>query len=602
MSPSTTLAVDPSVPADTTSRTAVRSIGSLPNLLTAFGALLLTVVYLPGLYAVPITARIPIVLIGAASGLTSFVLLLRRRDRPSLWLAAFLSWSLLSALLASAPIQALVPQLGSDNGWILIAASACWYTLGRRLDGRAARAVSLALVIGMLANVLLSLVQALSDGRGTELLDFTHGRSMGFFGNPVYLGGFLCGSLVLVAVATHRTERREWWIGAVLVAVASAGINLSGSRVALVGGVVVTVLSLHRGRRRRALVILAAIVVGLVASWGVIPASGGARVGDDASGGFTPRIETWKAGAEALTERPIFGWGPGRWLEATAPRTTLEQATTESANSVYDNAHNVVMEQLVTTGIVGLLLLAGFVWQLLRTARGPCAWFAVGVAVTWMLEPNHIGTTTLAFLALGVATRDDLVAPADLRRDRRLTHWGTVERLAAGVLTVAAIALVVPYVAADVHLARADSASTIEEQLDERLAGHAWLPTDPLLSDHVATARARIAVLGDDDVEGRRAYEQALRTLEMDSEHFLWRSRAAFYTALWGDPPEAERLERGDELLREALDYQPWSPITLRALHEVAIERGDEEAEAMWSERLCALDLCPPPVDATGGS
>jgi O-antigen ligase len=576
-----------------------RTIGDLRTLLVAFGALLLSIVYVPGMMAAPVTARLPIVLVGAAPGVVALVGLLRRRDRAALWLGGLLAWSLASALLSTVPALSLLPSLGTDDGWLIFAASACWWASGRRLGGGGEHAVIVALAAGVVANVGLSFSQALSDGRGTELLDFTYGRSMGFYGNPVYLGGFLAGGLALLATATVRSTRSAWWIGYGLVALVAAGINLSGSRVALVGGILVTAVGLIRTDLRRSLGVLAAVAFGLAASWTLVPNSGASRVaGDQASSGLVPRIETWKVGGEALLDRPVLGWGPGRWMEATAPGTTLRQSTTERAESVYTHAHNLVAEQAVTTGVVGLLLLLGFVWAASRHARGPCLWFAAGVAITWALEPTHLGTTPLVFLALGVAVR---AAPADERNDRPTPATSRGEALATSLLVAVALAASVPVVAADLALRRSLDTSGPSEELAGRRSASRWLPYDPELSDHVTTGYARVALIEGDEASGPEAVAQAERTHDLEPTNHLWLARLAQYDGTWGPGSEEERLARSDERLRQALELQPWSPVTLTYLYQNAVVRNDDRDITTWRRRLCQLDRCPNAPSAEAG-
>ena len=589
------------------------SLGDLAGFLTAVAALLLTVVYVPGAFAVAVTVRLPIVFAAGTGGLVVVLGRARRRDAASIWLVALLVWSLLSALSSTVPLQSLLPELGDDGGWLPIAMYAGWWGLGRHLDRGGERQVMGALVVGALLNVALAFVQALSDGRGTELLDFTYGRSMGFFGNPVYLGGFLAGALALVAGWTWRSTRPNRWLGLAAVAAVAAGVNLSGSRIALVAALIATLGALRGADRRRALAVLGAVAVGFAVTVPIIGQSGGSRLASgEAGGGITPRVETWIAGGKAVVERPVLGWGPGRWQEATAPHRTLRESNAESPDKVFDNGHNLLAEQTVTTGVVGLVLLVGFGWAAGRKARGPCAWFAVGSAITWLFEPMQIAVAPLALLALGTAARDrppptadgttgavgDAVAIDDVGSGRS----SSLARVAVGVAVVLAAAGSIPYLAADRAKARALDAKQPLEQIEYGRDALRWLPFDAGLSDDLAISKARAAMRLDDRLLERRALAQARRTVELDPSNGLYRARYAMFDGMWGPGSKDERLARERSLLLHALDMQPWSPVTLSALHSNSLARADTADAARWKRQLCLIDRCPPPKRPASGT
>ena len=135
----------------------------------------------------------------------------------------------------------------------------------------------------------------------------------------------------------------------------------------------------------------------------------------------------------------MFGWGPGRFREATSSRVTASFARAEEPDRLFYDAHNVAVEQLVTTGLVGLVLFAGFVVTVFRRARGPLVWFAAGVALTWLLNPLSICTAPVALVALGAAWNQAPPRPARSSSDRTALARGVGAVLAAAGIVVGGV-------------------------------------------------------------------------------------------------------------------------------------------------------------------
>src|SRR3989344_2518831 len=84
------------------------------------------------------------------------------------------------------------------------------------------------------------------------------------------------------------------------------------------------------------------------------------------------RLIVWAAGLRGFRERPLVGWGWENYQAAF--NAHFDPAITRDIGSRpwYDRAHNVVVEILTTTGILGLLTYAAIyiaAWYLLRVAR-----------------------------------------------------------------------------------------------------------------------------------------------------------------------------------------------------------------------------------------
>lgn len=74
------------------------------------------------------------------------------------------------------------------------------------------------------------------------------------------------------------------------------------------------------------------------------------------------RLWTWAAAWEGFKDRPILGWGPENFTVVFDQRFDSRHFVPgQNSETWFDRAHNIVLEYLVTTGIIGLAAWIGFV-------------------------------------------------------------------------------------------------------------------------------------------------------------------------------------------------------------------------------------------------
>lgn len=100
------------------------------------------------------------------------------------------------------------------------------------------------------------------------------------------------------------------------------------------------------------------------------------------------RVAYWRFGIEKWRERPWFGWGVGSTAKlfyegAQHGLAGHDVDSVEFALKAIPHLHNIVVEILVRTGVIGLLLVAAVlvlvfrdVWRLLRMGQLPADWFS----------------------------------------------------------------------------------------------------------------------------------------------------------------------------------------------------------------------------------
>jgi O-antigen ligase len=191
--------------------------------------------------------------------------------------------------------------------------------------------------------------------------------------------------------------------------------------------------------------------------------SRGAQILDFNSSG---RYQFWEAAADANATDRWKGIGPGTFEFWWAREGAY-------AGFIRD-AHSLYMEALAELGIVGLLLIGGFVVAILivgalravratnpalRTglaaATAGAAAFAAAAAVDWTWELGVLATIFVGLAAIALAGEDQ---PAQAFGRRTPLWQGTTGKLAIGALALAAIAAISAPLAAERDLTRSEAA------------------------------------------------------------------------------------------------------------------------------------------------
>lgn len=244
-------------------------------------------------------------------------------------------------------------------------------------------------VVGMTGGVLAvhGLLQTLGVDPLKTITTWSTSRSSATIGNPDMFGAYVAAVSFLglgLAMSESRTWRSRAWFA--MVVLASVSVYTSGSRAAwlawLLGAVLAAAwVARSRVRLGREAAFASAALVVLVIAAGVwlaaLPSTKGFNPVARFSGvlsvtdpNTSSRLELWKAGIAATTERAIQGWGPGSFGVVYEPRKS-EAFVRAAVPTVYvETPHNIVVEFASETGVVGLAMLLALVgWSLFVGGR-----------------------------------------------------------------------------------------------------------------------------------------------------------------------------------------------------------------------------------------
>lgn len=517
-------------------------------------------------------------------GMVALIWLLTRHDRPALAATVFLGLAGLATALADEPMMSLAGEYFTMNGLLFVALCIGLWSLGRTARGRV-RFVEVALLAGAAVNAAVAWLQASTD-LDVEGLALYQGRSSGLTGNPVFLAALCAGGLFLALARERSSERPLVYL--MLAGFLAGAVELAGSRTALVValGIVAWFAIVHL--RRRAWARAAFVVLALVAGFAIaqVPdlneSSGAERVSADASSGLAPRLRLWQSAIEGVGDRPLLGYGPGRSVAAMTPHRSLTTARYEGPDILYSDAHNFLVEELATTGVLGFV--AFLAWLVLagRRARGALAGFALVAAITMLFEPQSLALTPMVVLAFGAAGADG--------SDRALTEGSWLRsRLAVGVSVatlVVGAAFGVVLIRGDVHYRQA----LVQSSFDELAAADRLFPPWPQLPGVRAAFLNGRAKNGGGRPVGRRALEAERDAIDRDSADPHWWIALGALEEQWGS------RDRAGAAYREALRRNPWSDTARLGLFRLALRADDRAAAARLREKMCEVgpDYCPP--------
>lgn len=554
----------------------------LGGLLAAGLVLLLPLITVPGVDQSVIIPKIALLALAVGPGLVLLARLAVGGDRAAQVGAALVVWAGLSASLSGHARHSWLGDYGADRGAIYLAAYvACW-AIGRRLHPDCRPLLGGAIAATVVINVALGAVQITARGDLGELAP-VGGRASGLTPSSVYLSALCAGAAVAAGWVVARSSRpRLVGASALVIAVAALGANASGSRAGLGAAALglAAVVVVHRPALVRIGLLVAAVVVGVGLSTALPDeASSVNRLDAASSSGVGARAEMWRTGAEVSLDRPVLGWGPGRFRAATSPEITAEFARLEGPDKLYFDAHNLLVEQLTTQGLGGLGLLLGFAALAARRARGPLAWMAAGIAATWLLEPVSMVTGPLALMALGAAWERPADQPTAAAPPERRAAEPVGWQIALGVAAVTGtlVGAAVLWGGAQVR--------TAGDELDEAALDRAEsvFGADPVLADTRSQIRAARLPAEPSPAELAGVVEATRLATERDPERPDWWNQLGLVELAIGDQ------RRAHEAFATARTRNPWSEQALAGHRRTASLLGEDEVAREADDRLCEI-------------
>jgi hypothetical protein len=321
-----------------------------------------------------------------------------------------------------------------------------------------------------------------------------------------------------------------------------------------------------------------------VASLGVAAGIAISRVvgagGSDALGRATAddggRIDWWVGGWNALLDRPVLGWGAGRFRSAIQGELSFAHVAAAQDSQSIPDAHNFFVNMAVDFGLPGLVLVLTFCWFVGRRVSGVYSLALAAVPIVWLLQPVAQTTMLLYMMLLGIAVSSAQVG--DETRPPGL-DTATVKSWMWATATVVGVGAASWLLIAEYRLAQASF------DLDGQgfAAAEAMYFGDPIVSD--VGARIWIGRSMFDPTAEARVLPQLERSADLEP------SRAYFQARVASELARLEDYEAAEQRARRALELQPTSSLAWGTLMNIAEQTDDERLRREASAALCLLGL-----------
>ena len=562
----------------------------------------------------------------------AYVILACRRAEfrpPRTWvmlgLLAHLGSVALSTLFADDPGKAWWGTLPRMDGlwslmnfgaWAIMAAGTTrsWQDWRRLLHVE----IGVGLVAGCVAMLQIPFPKLL--GQATDV------RISGLFGNPIFSAAYHALIVFLVALLWTRGKQPSRGLLALYLASVSASIAamlLAGSRGVTLGfasGVAVTLLALGLlgGRRKAVLVGLLGLagVVALYLAFALLVAPRRELAAfwthhsnffhlfvlrDDSS-----RVDFWRLTLAGIYDRPLLGWGQSSF-EALFDRHFIPLQRCDANGA--DNAHNIVLQTLATTGGIGFAALL-FLWGAVIAAvlranrRGaletmPAA-LLLGLPsvhlVQLLFNPESPSTRLLCYLVFALASWLEQPTPAILPQPSRrpgLLAFALAEMV--GVAMVAAWTVLPAYASEQALLAVTDYRHNKPDAAWRHARLAASVPS-PYLEDQLAVDLQLLLRLAENHALDQFPAWRELFALDiLLTQRYLSHDKSPRFRLVYArllyaiglathDPA---LVDEGESRLRKALQDHPKRQEVMFALGGLLTERGQlDEAEQLYRKAL----------------
>ncbi len=293
------------------------------------------------------------------------------------WFIGWLSILALATVLGVAPWMSVAGSPNRNAGLIAALVGTGAFIIGASV-GRNPVAQRLVLRFAFLVGAVVALVGIL-EFAGVDLLGFGDlgetSRARSTWGSATFAAAHMV--IVLPIAVAHIRSRSGVWRNTAMVStvVIAAGLLLTGTRGAWLGVAVASIpLSIawratgasgqvgveaqapgtetevkasKRAPLPRPVVVGAVVLVVIIGGAIAVPALGrSSGVG---------RLDLWSTAVPVALDRPVLGSGPDTQRVVLPSGIDTEFEAKHGSNELHDRAHNIVLDTVVTSGLIGLL-------------------------------------------------------------------------------------------------------------------------------------------------------------------------------------------------------------------------------------------------------
>ncbi len=229
---------------------------------------------------------------------------------------------------------------------------------------------------------LIAAVYALDQIFGIDFVSWSEpakitGRAISFLGQPNYFACWLVlilpFSFYLITISSKKNGKIFW---SLVFVTQFLGLLVTGSRAvfliflaASLGMLIGFLIKEKKIASSKILIILilSFLLTSLFASFLFITNRNRlTEVTDFKKGSLAVRFNLWQTGGEAFLKKPLLGYGLENQKEAYVSYYQTDFALYAKPNTYSDRAHNLIIDTLLTSGILGLIFFSYFLYWVFR--------------------------------------------------------------------------------------------------------------------------------------------------------------------------------------------------------------------------------------------
>jgi hypothetical protein len=394
-----------------------------------------------------------------------------------------------AAVVGRTPLLSLIGRYPRYEGLPMIAAYAAALAVGARVlaSVETRRVFATMLSLAACVNGLVAAGQAVFA---------TSTRVTGLLSNSTTLGTFGLIALGVVGWSLMTHARPLLWAGA---AGAATCIVLSASRGVLVGvgaSLVIALLLRKRAPSPPRWYVIAGAAALVAAAALLVPGTASRVTGSSpfSESTVSGRFLLWGESVRLWLAHPVAGVGPSRFVDAINVFHTPQWAAAVGPYAPPDSPHDLVLQVLCSTGLLGVAALIAIGASAVRdavTSRSsqlvPAATVASGLLATYLTSFTDPVTTTLGLFVVGgaLAVRHDEPSPKPLRV------------ATAALIGAVSLWLGLTLVIGEVQYSRALTATSPMSPAESAIAARPW---DPDMTRRVAYTVTALAETSGADI------------------------------------------------------------------------------------------------------
>lgn len=338
------------------------------------------------LVAIALIILLSVAWLGVLPARRALVMSLVRRNASIVWgLALLTCWLAASAAWAASPSAAFADVWNWIFSVVVFVLLATTITRPKHL---------VILILSMIAGMCLTAAAGYAPSNSQAVTAQVDGRLSGGLGDPNYLAAGIVPMIALaIGLAMNTRQPRLRW--ALFGAIGFLGVSLllTGSRGGVVAAIaaVLATIAFSRTQRVRLTVVVASALV-FAGLWFVSNSSGTwDRIREFDTEG-TGRVELWTVAWRMAEDHPVVGVGVNNFINESVNYTRVP-GQLEDVNLITEQphvVHNIYLQQLAETGVIGLTLFLFLLGAVLRST-----WLAIR-------ELDRKGSSSLAGLGRAI--------------------------------------------------------------------------------------------------------------------------------------------------------------------------------------------------------